>query len=78
MQLEIEPHLHSLVLVFYPEVIFTSAGKQLITPGTIGFSPDEQTTYYLKVVNDGSTGSVNLDFTYVPLEELDRWKKKYM
>lgn len=50
------------------EVIFTSAGKQLITPGTIGFSPDEQTTYYLKVVNDGSTGSVNLDFTYVPLE----------
>ena len=50
------------------EVIFASAGKQLITPGTIGFSPDEQTTYYLKVVNDGSTGSVNLDFTYVPLE----------
>ena len=50
------------------EVIFTSAGKQLITPGTIGFSPDEQTTYYLKVVNDGSTGNVNLDFTYVPLE----------
>ncbi len=50
------------------EVIFTSAGTQLLTPGVFGFSPGGGTTYYTKITNDGSTGNVSVDFTYVQLE----------
>ncbi len=49
------------------EVIFTASGTQLLTPGVIGFTPSG-TTCYAKVVNDGSTGNVQIDFTYVQLE----------
>tara|TARA_Y100001970_G_C14253641_1_gene873544 strand:- start:5665 stop:6834 length:1170 start_codon:yes stop_codon:yes gene_type:complete len=50
------------------EVIFTTAGTQLLTPGVFGFSPGGGTTYYTKITNDGSTGNVSVDFTYVQLE----------
>ena len=50
------------------EVIFTAAGTQLLTPGVIGFSPSGGTTYYTKITNDGSTGNVAVDFTYLQLE----------
>jgi hypothetical protein len=49
------------------EVIFTASGTQLLTPGVIGFATSG-TTCYAKVVNDGSTGNVQIDFTYVQLE----------
>ena len=50
------------------EVIFTASGTQLLTPGVFGFSPSGGTTYYTKITNDGSTGNVSVDFTYVQLE----------
>ena len=50
------------------EVIFTSAGTQILTPGVIGFSPTSSTTYYTKMTNDGPTGNVSVDFTYLQLE----------
>lgn len=50
------------------EVIFTASGTQLLTPGLFGFSPSGGTTYYTKITNDGPTGNVSVDFTYVQLE----------
>ena len=51
------------------EVIFTAAGTQLLTPGVFGSTPSgSSVTFYSKITNDGPTGNVVVDFTYVQLE----------
>ena len=49
------------------EVIFTASGTQWLTPGVIGFATSG-TTCYAKIVNDGPTGNVQINFAYVQLE----------
>ena len=49
------------------EVIFTAAGTQLLTPGVLG-STSSGVAFYSKITNDGPTGNVVVDFTYVQLE----------
>tara|TARA_B100001996_G_scaffold108480_1_gene81927 strand:- start:96 stop:1265 length:1170 start_codon:yes stop_codon:yes gene_type:complete len=51
------------------EVIFTAAGTQLLTPGVFGSTPSgSSVAFYSKITNDGPTGNVVVDFTYVQLE----------
>lgn len=51
------------------EVITTGAITQLITPSVIGFSSTQNNVTYAKLVNkSGSTASVQVTLTFVPLE----------
>lgn len=51
------------------EVITSSATTQLISPGTICYNSTASNTTYAKVVNNsGSTVSLQITLTYVPLE----------
>tara|TARA_S200000501_G_scaffold370765_1_gene412556 strand:+ start:5318 stop:6214 length:897 start_codon:yes stop_codon:yes gene_type:complete len=50
------------------EVITTGAASQWITPAVVGFSETQNSTTYLKIVNDTSTANVQVILTYVKLE----------
>ena len=51
------------------EVITTGSASQWITPAVIGFSETQNSSAYLKIVNDsGSTVNLQVTLTYVKLE----------